>query len=715
MSRAAAELADGLIGFLGDLHLESYRVGVDEVIAAESLLLMLAAKGEFPADPRRLKTLIAPIICNSPREQDDFYSRFDAWVDKLLRNAPVRPEPPEFDGELAKIRGQWKLVRRWGVLVTITVLGALIGLAVSWLPSIGLATREDLKRAKEGPTVEPYRPQARTKSARPSVLAYSSLAALFLVPPVALVMLYQVWWHIKARRFLEKRPDARLPRVTSLFVKGHGDELYVALAMSRTSREFRRRQTFESSALDLTETLERTVRNAGQFTPVPGSHQFQPEYLVLVDRAGFRDHMARLVDELIGRLIADGVLVARYDFRGDPRTCTPREGKGPPVSLQELVARHPDDRLLIFSDGSGLFNPLSGEIGTWVDQLARWPQRALLTPVPATAWGYHEWVLEQNEFFVVPTDPEGLEALIDRIHAESGRYSSPDEVGAPYPQILDDLSHRWLRRPEPPGEDIEKCLEQLNDYLGDLGYYWLSACAVYPAIEWDLTLYLGRSLTSDGKPLLTEHRLVSLARLPWFRHGTMPDWLRVRLVRGLSLDRERAIRGALNQLLMGTLENPAEGFTLEVAKENRPILSTLTPPVVRRLLRLEPEDSPYRDYVFVRFLLGRKPRSPVVWLPRQLRLEFGRDDEGSPSTADLLWLSGRLGTVARGLITLAAILVNVLLIRSHFSFTYFRKLHVSDGLFWTLLSCFGIAAVPLGSGNFMFLTDCSGLCSHASA
>ena len=40
----------------------------------------------------------------------------------------------------------------------------------------------------------------------------------------------------------------------------------------------------------------------------------------------------------------------------------------------------------------------------------------------------------------------------------------------------------------------------------------------------------------DGQPLFTEERLLRLARLPWFRHGKMPDWLRLELIDGTEVD-----------------------------------------------------------------------------------------------------------------------------------------------------------------------------------
>jgi len=54
---------------------------------------------------------------------------------------------------------------------------------------------------------------------------------------------------------------------------------------------------------------------------------------------------------------------------------------------------------------------------------------------------------------------------------------------------------------------------------------------------------------------LTEERLAKLARLPWFRYGYMPDWLREQLIKDLSLSQEDKIRTVLYKLFLTALSN----------------------------------------------------------------------------------------------------------------------------------------------------------------
>lgn len=101
---------------------------------------------------------------------------------------------------------------------------------------------------------------------------------------------------------------------------------------------------------------------------------------------------------------------------------------------------------------------------------------------------------------------------------------------------------------------------QMSDALcvGPSGYEWFSACAIYPAVQWHLTLYLGINLTDNGQQHALFHikTLSALSQLPWFRHGSMPNWLRERLIKDMSMEQERNIRQLIYQLLLNASHEP---------------------------------------------------------------------------------------------------------------------------------------------------------------
>src|SRR5262249_14637146 len=95
--------------------------------------------------------------------------------------------------------------------------------------------------------------------------------------------------------------------------------------------------------------------------------------------------------------------------------------------------------------------------------------------------------------------------------------------------------------------------------------------------------------------------LLRLTCLPWFRYGTIPNWMRASLVNKLTQPEDAKVREALHAYLAGA-ERRTGDLTLARAERGR--------------------IAPVRDYVMLSFLLGRKidrkqavkPPSNWMWL-----------------------------------------------------------------------------------------------------
>src|SRR6266849_1872275 len=57
-----------------------YGVGPDQCIAAQRLIVTLAAQGVRFADRRALASWLAPVFCGSPTEQADFAAHYEGWL-----------------------------------------------------------------------------------------------------------------------------------------------------------------------------------------------------------------------------------------------------------------------------------------------------------------------------------------------------------------------------------------------------------------------------------------------------------------------------------------------------------------------------------------------------------------------------------------------------------------------------------------------------------
>jgi formylglycine-generating enzyme required for sulfatase activity len=298
--------------------------------------------------------------------------------------------------------------------------------------------------------------------------------------------------------------------------------------------------------------------------------------------------------------------------------------------------------LLIFGDGSGFFDPFSGAPQRWVEQFGQWPERALITPVEpgpecAPQWGYREAELQQSGFVVLPANSDGFELLTAWLNA--GLMRAPRATAArPFPTMVADRPKRWVERIAPVPKLVTRLLDDLQRYLDEPGWLWLRACAVYPQVTWELTLYLGARLLERTDKVAWGERLLQLVRLPWFRYGTMPDWVRAELLARLDPAEEARVRGVIADLLQHLLTKPDEAIPLEIA--TAPEAETHWRQRWRARLqrwwqlrklfwaaqRSAPE-SPLRDYVFLNFLAGRRPQrldvqAPALW--RRLFLVEGQ-------------------------------------------------------------------------------------------
>ncbi len=76
-------LTKELINFIEDLRFAGYNIGTAQYIAAQDLILALAAQGKLPSELSELRLFLAPILCHSPTEQAEFYIYFNQWINKF--------------------------------------------------------------------------------------------------------------------------------------------------------------------------------------------------------------------------------------------------------------------------------------------------------------------------------------------------------------------------------------------------------------------------------------------------------------------------------------------------------------------------------------------------------------------------------------------------------------------------------------------------------
>lgn len=514
---------DRLFDFVDGLQTSGYRIDPRQIAALNHLLVTLIAHGESPGE-LPLKTMIAPLVCSTPLEQEDFYQRFDRWQATLL---PIKQEDTKEDSSLTSPTG----------------------------PKNKLPPAADFDATTQD---SPYITREATKQG----INY-----------------------------------------TKVLVKGYVQEILPVLQIKPIVSALRRRTQVPSTEVDMERTIENAIKRNNWLEVIYRQRQVLPEYVVLIDRKNRLDLQARFVQEVLAKLEADGVWLHQYEFKGDPRICFPLGKKNTPLRLKDLQVRHPDSRLLVFSGTNELTNPLTGNLQEWVESLEYWKERAILTP-DKLGKSLLEG-LEEQDFAILPMTFDGLASVVRVFEAEHVLLSFS---ASSLPLPLTERPTRWTGRNAPPEVEVKALISDLKtNYLGTNGFYWLCATAVYPELRWELTLHLGSVLKDDTeKPLLDTNTLICLARLPWFRFGYMPDWIRLPLVESFLPNQETQVREILSNLFSSTQDGL--GFELAIA----------------HAAEGSSQKQVLQDHVMIKFLMESDKKKLAVSVPSTLQNVFSQ-------------------------------------------------------------------------------------------
>ena len=335
--------------------------------------------------------------------------------------------------------------------------------------------------------------------------------------------------------------------------------------------------------IDVAATIAATLaKGAGHLVPAYVMVYRTPEYLVLIERRSAADQETERMRALIHRL-RDLVSVTVYTYEGDPAMLD-REQGGRPFPIEQALAAHSDCRLIVLGSGEGFLDPVSLCPRPAAQKLTHFRRRALLTPVPVAEWGREEFALAQElEMPIGRATAEGMERLVELLGLDGAANGEPtdasgDGLARALPEMLRVHPNRFFYSAPPAGVEVHQLLRELRNFLDGPGFEWLCALAVYPAVQWDLTLYLGVALGERRggdlatRPLYREDRIAALTQLPWLREGAMPVWLRRSLIQELGrVGRADEVREALKALIgrakdLG--ERRSEGdVVLQIARE----------------------------------------------------------------------------------------------------------------------------------------------------
>jgi hypothetical protein len=617
----------GLIELIDELRRDGFRVSTEQYVAAMKLAVLLAVRSELSVRPEEWGQYLAPVLCTSAEEQASFSGYFVRWLAANPHAFAALKHTAERDSlkgsnltvRLKRWRQRsglsWLQLSLW--LLTFLALPILIAFGIAYVrrpPAqhtltvnvvntggplmlslsgaqysdqrnlngdgkvIFVYTQDKLPLSVSASTLEGVVKKAQvidqagqlapitfdlaaaSESPSPSRSLRPLIWTAAVIGAVCLLYLGMRFIRYRCKLELKKERTRQDLRTEQLVVKGVGEQLTQLFPLRRTAQELRRHLLLNSTELDVDRTLDGTIRK-GLFTPSYAPRRTSPEYLVLIDRAALDDQRARLANEIMDRLTKNGVFVERYYFQGDPRVCRRDCATARNLTLADLAGLYPVHFLMIFSDGVELFDPLTGNPRRWIQMFAPWTAPCLLTS-EIRPGDYRASALRETGFVVAPADGNGILAYSNLIHNGTQNFEAVRTQPKPLPELMRARPTRWIEEHPPVPETLRDLCVQLQEFLGDECFYWLSACAVFPKLYWDLTLYLGYKLIDHDN---FDKKVSALVRLPWFRDGSIPDWLREVLVTGLPKAEECEVRDALTELLASSTKNP-EGFVLLISR-----------------------------------------------------------------------------------------------------------------------------------------------------
>ncbi|GIJ57498.1 hypothetical protein [Virgisporangium aurantiacum] len=307
------------------------------------------------------------------------------------------------------------------------------------------------------------------------------------------------------------------------------------------------------STLDVPRTVDASLRAGVRLTPRFVEYKRAPEYLAVIEQHSAGDvlagHYARVVDQLA----AQGVAMSRVGLQARSQLVIDR-ARGP----RHLDTLHPTserERVLLFARDASLRDPLTGAERPWLARFDRWAETIQVDP---------------DARYARPLRP--VHRVLDDVRALDPAWARErvrsEPAGLALPTVFEEDDQVWIEAVPPPRDALVRAMDLLGTALGPGGWYWLATCAVYPEISYELTVALGRLVhADDGRPLADHLPIEVLARLPWFRHAYMPDWLRAGLIVTLSRGQLGAVRSAVHQILTdGLLPTAGAGAGLSVTE-----------------------------------------------------------------------------------------------------------------------------------------------------
>jgi len=598
--------------FIEFLRNQGFKVTIDQYFRLQTVIKMFG-KERTPLD---LKYLICPIFAVNRIQQNNFYIVYDSFF-KLLKDLPEMNElsNPLSDSiksgslietynadtkpthqEDSKNNNNKKLTRlTYYLLFFLTLITALVtGLWLYSLSENHIKSNTIINSNSESIFIT-------------LINNYSEIIRIMIFFVFVIISFRELYRYKKKKLILQKQSLKSPPFTWPIQVPHQYPIFFKTELFHNLSCFFKKRTISDISLLDINKSIDQTIKKAG-FTDLHyKTLTKQPEYLILINLPDYKDHYAHFINSITEELKSEGVYVSRFFYRDDPYICF-NEIDSKREYLSDIAGLYRKHRLIIMGTGDYLLDPITGKLNE-SEFFEFWEERAILTPKEPKDWGERETAISKY-FILLPASIEGFDSLVNyfesspdynfkECYLQENTYSLPDK--------LDDL-------------------DNIRVYLGDETFQWLCACAIYPELNWNLTLYIGNVVLENP---MKENSLLRIIRLPWFKKGIIPKKNRLLLIEALDNKKEIEVRKAIIKLLENN-PPPTTSFAFEKHRLNISIQKSMLPPKNRKKRKdikniTIDENFIYKDYTLL-CLLDSISDTPLNFLlPSRLKRFFFRN------------------------------------------------------------------------------------------
>jgi len=296
-----------------------------------------------------------------------------------------------------------------------------------------------------------------------------------------------------------------------------GTEPVVESGIIHAVRQLRFTQPGDRTYFDVQKTINTAVSKGGFARAEYSLAHNHVEYLMLIEKKSERNHTAKLAEHLTKVFQSNNIFVESFYFHTSPLVCYNKQNsEGLPI--HSVLSAYKRAVLMIFADGDQFIDIFEACLFDWSKVFKHWQLRFFFSYNPAIIWGQREKMLQELFPVILPYSPQGIQAF-------SGILANTVSTGHL------SLRHWFLNADtELMPVKIKGSITEIDPVFSPELKRWIAACAVYPELNWNLTLALGKLFSQPGYTLHTRENIAQLTRIDWFNSGRIPQKHRVVLL-----------------------------------------------------------------------------------------------------------------------------------------------------------------------------------------